>query len=454
MVMLVVGNNVTVKIRHLLKQDGRYYYQRRVPNDLRHRYDAKTIKIPLGADMAAAARRAREHGRIHDTTWQAVRSGNAQFAPARVQEAAIALLSEFGLRPGQGFDTSDEYAADRFTDYLEEMNPRDERADPYGPLEEGKLTVIDRAAIAALIKAPPLLLSQGLCLYLDNHKNGKDLDFVKTAGRDWQMLVTAVGDVPLESINRESAKTLRDSLLGVMKTASAERRITQIKAIFSAILRETNSKQPNPFSGLTIPNRGKDSEARVPFSAAHLSEVLVAASGKPDKLIIPILAMTGMRLAEAVGLAVADVMITDPTPHIVIRSHPWRSLKTGNSERTVPLIGAALDAARVLVETATSAFAFPRYCTADGNKADSASAALNKWIRAKVPGCDSTCHGFRHSLSERLRNAGVTQDVIDAIGGWAGQSMSNNYGSALALANKRGALERAYADLMPKAAGQ
>ncbi|MDA9176295.1 hypothetical protein N9O95_04330 [Alphaproteobacteria bacterium] len=51
---------------------------------------------------------------------------------------------------------------------------------------------------------------------------------------------------------------------------------------------------------------------------------------------------TGLRLSEALGLIKEDVILDGPVPHLVVRSHPWRRLKTSASARKVPLVGAAL----------------------------------------------------------------------------------------------------------------
>ena len=54
---------------------------------------------------------------------------------------------------------------------------------------------------------------------------------------------------------------------------------------------------------------------------------------------------TGMRLSEAAGLARDDIVLDADIPHIIIRPHPWRRLKTKGSERTLPLVGYSLWAA-------------------------------------------------------------------------------------------------------------
>ena len=50
----------------------------------------------------------------------------------------------------------------------------------------------------------------------------------------------------------------------------------------------------------------------------------------------------------------------------------------------MPLVGASLWSAKRIVESSSSVFAFLRYCSEGGHKADSASNALNKWIRPYV----------------------------------------------------------------------
>ena len=56
-----------------------------------------------------------------------------------------------------------------------------------------------------------------------------------------------------------------------------------------------------------------------------------------------------------------------------------------------------------------------------------ASAALNKCLKPRVPdGC--VIHSFRHSLRDRLRRVECPAGIIDAIGGWATEGISHQYG--------------------------
>ncbi len=96
-----------------------------------------------------------------------------------------------------------------------------------------------------------------------------------------------------------------------------------------------------------------------------------------------------MRLSEAAGLHIDDIKLDEEVPHIDLKPHAWRSLKTKGSQRQIPLVGASLWAAQRIKQTnSVSPHAFPRYTSAKGTNANSASAAINKWLKPRVPeGC-------------------------------------------------------------------
>jgi integrase len=58
--------------------------------------------------------------------------------------------------------------------------------------------------------------------------------------------------------------------------------------------------------------------------------------------LIALLSDTGMRLSEAVGLHKDDVQINHKHPHLILKGHPWRRLKSKGSERIVLLAGKSL----------------------------------------------------------------------------------------------------------------
>jgi len=144
---------------------------------------------------------------------------------------------------------------------------------------------------------------------------------------------------------------------------------------------------------------------------------------------------TGVRLAEACGLERSDVVLDHATPHIVIRPNGCRRLKTRASERQVPLAGASLWATTQAFSASIRSgekFLFPRYTKGGKCNANSASAALNKWLKNYV---DSGCvvHSFRHSMRDRLRAVECPTEVIDQLGGWTLSGAGQNYGSGYSL---------------------
>ena len=88
-----------------------------------------------------------------------------------------------------------------------------------------------------------------------------------------------------------------------------------------------------------------------------------------------------------------------------------------------------------------STFAFPKYCSEASRNANSASAALNKWLKPRVPdGC--VIQSFCHSLRDRLRAIECPADIIDAIGGWATEGIGHQYGKGHSLGLKFRWLEK------------
>nr|WP_240482126.1 tyrosine-type recombinase/integrase [Ruegeria marisrubri] len=108
-------------------------------------------------------------------------------------------------------------------------------------------------------------------------------------------------------------------------------------------------------------------------------------------------------------------------------------MKTAGSKRLVPLVGSSLWAAQRVVSSANGQkFAFPRYNRSDQTNANSASAALNKWIKSFVPK-NCTMHSFRHSMRDRLRAVECPADIVDQIGGWQTEGVGHGYGNGYPL---------------------
>ena len=110
-------------------------------------------------------------------------------------------------------------------------------------------------------------------------------------------------------------------------------------------------------------------------------------------------------------------------------------VKESNSHRVIPLVGASLWAAQRIKQNG-SAYCFTRYTDSVKCNSNSASAALNKWIKS-VAGSGNVIHGFRHSFRDRLRAVSAPVDMIDQLGGWSLQSVGQGYGDGYQLSQMK-----------------
>ena len=102
------------------------------------------------------------------------------------------------------------------------------------------------------------------------------------------------------------------------------------------------------------------------------------------------------------------------------------------SETTIPLVAEALWSAQRAVEASRSPYLFPKYCDGITTNSNSASTALNKWLK-QVAGSDYVIHSFRHSMRDRLRAVNCPSDMIDQIGGWSKKTIGEGYGEGHGL---------------------
>ena len=93
----------------------------------------------------------------------------------------------------------------------------------------------------------------------------------------------------------------------------------------------------------------------------------------------------------------------------------------------------SLWAAKRLREYSTGLYCFPRYTNSERCNSNSASAAINKWIKT-VGGSNKVIHGLRHSFRDRLRAVEAPTHMIDQLGGWALKSVGQSYGDGYDLA--------------------
>ncbi|MEQ1934923.1 MAG: tyrosine-type recombinase/integrase, partial [Fimbriimonadaceae bacterium] len=275
---------------------------------------------------------------------------------------------------------------------------------------------------------------EALALYLRVKGGGRSATFATAATRAIDYLVASKKNKRLLAYTKTDATSFRDELCSRGLSGSSVVRIfSSLRSVTSFALSEHGLSVPSPFTGIFL-NRTVSGPSRTSIPVPEIRAVQDACRLIDDDIrwLVALISDTGMRLAEAAGLATADILLETSIPHLVVQPHPWRSLKTVGSARFIPLVGHSLWAAERIVASKSGAFSFPRYTKDGRTNANSASAALNKWLAPQVSeGC--VIHSFRHSLRDRLRAVECPSDVADQLGGWATSGDGQGYGSGYSL---------------------
>jgi integrase len=179
------------------------------------------------------------------------------------------------------------------------------------------------------------------------------------------------------------------------------------------------------FKGLRI--KGETARPRVPFATDFIQNQLFA-NGALDglnedaRLVLFVIADTGLRPSEVVNLQTSAIALADTIPHVKILPD-GRRLKIADSQREIPLVGAALAAMRKRPN------GFPRY----RDKSSSLSATVNKYLADNNlrPTKDHTVYSLRHSFKDRLIAVEAPDSLIDALMGQ--KTYKPKYGKGPAL---------------------
>lgn len=274
-----------------------------------------------------------------------------------------------------------------------------------------------------------------VAVYLRLKGNDRSPNFEATVRRACGYLIDCCGVKNLKDYERSDATKFRDYLFAKgLNGASVARTFGTVRAVMNLALSEFGLAIVNPFANVYF-DRCVGVKKRLPVNPEEIKRVQNECYEVDDerRWLIALIADTGMRLAEGAGLLRSDFIMKEGTLCVYIKAHPWRPLKTASSARLIPLIGSAKWAVeRILAQPAESQFAFPSYNNGLRTNANSASAALNKWLKAQI-GANFTIHSFRHSLRDRLRAIGCPNDIADQIGGWSTPGVGQGYGQGYPL---------------------
>ena len=184
-------------------------------------------------------------------------------------------------------------------------------------------------------------LSEARKTYCEMKGRADDRRFVRYTSRVVSEIVQLAGDKVINGYTRNDALLFRDSLLKrEVSYNTVKRNFECIRAIWNFAARESGVSDPNPFANMNYGN-GAAAVKRMPIPIDDLRKVQQLCYRKDDDIrwLIALLSDTGMRLAEAAGLAKEDVFFDTEIPHVRLCERPWRPLKTRSSEREILLVG-------------------------------------------------------------------------------------------------------------------
>ena len=362
---------------YFYKRNETFYFSRAIPSDLLHRFNKRKIEVSLRTKSEAkAAKSAAALSDRLERYWDSLRM-------------EMIYSRELGLRVAPDAKTN--------------------------------------------ISAKSFSMTEALTLYHRLKGGGKTKLFFESSERSMPYLIDCLGHDDLVALEISYAGRFRDHLFDRgMSSSSVKRVFSSVRAVINLAIREQGLSINNVFSGTFIPDDEAKTQ-RLPIPTDVLLTIQHECMQLDDepRWLIALISDTGMRLSEACGLLTSDICLDGELPHIKLVVHPWRRLKTGPSSRSIPLVGTSLWAAKQVAKQGHQ-FVFPKYCNETKCNANSASAALNKWLKPRVPS-DCVIHSFRHSPRDRLRAVECPADIIDAIGGWTTEGVGHQYGKGHSL---------------------
>ena len=159
-------------------------------------------------------------------------------------------------------------------------------------------------------------LHDALELYLRLKGVGKGKVFRRGAERNIQTVIDVLGDRPVDAYSFSDAASLRDYLLGKgLTTNSVKRNFSTIRSIINLHIQEHGLDCQNAFSCVYLPDL-KDNKRRKPIPLENIKRIQRDCRVEDDEArwLVALIADTGMRLSEAAGLHIDDIVLEDDTP--------------------------------------------------------------------------------------------------------------------------------------------
>lgn len=418
---------------YLLLRAGVWHYQRRVPADVAEFDRRRFVRVSTCQrdKQAAAVVAARINAEV-EAHWRAVSEAAATGQSASGAAERFSAATRLARAMGLSYRPAAELAAGSLAELLQRVEILETRAATDAP-------PMVTAALGGADK-PSLLLSELFDAYEQLSSDrliGKSEDQV----RKWRNprrravahAIEVVGDKALSELTRDDALDVRAWWIDRVRDedydqGSANKDLGYLATMMRAIDDAWRLKLDLPFAGVRV--AGEKHNPRVPYAPEFVrsrifADGALASLNAECRAVVLMVATTGLRPSEIVGLTRERIVIDAVIPHVQIRPD-GRQLKTDNAARDMPLVGRALEVMR------EHHGGFPRY----RESPDTLSATANKALGAAGlrPTLAHTVYSLRHTFKDRLIAIHAPERVQDALMGHAVQGIK--YGAGPDLAQK------------------
>jgi len=409
------SNTFTLMPDFLTRRNGTWHFARRVPTEFAH-LDRRGVvkhstKIRIASDRAAvrASRVAEKFNSSLEQHWR--------------------VLADSDSKEGDSYNEARRRARQLGFDYIENaqlvLGPAAERLERLETLVAKDLVNDEgaRQAVLGLKKKPVFKISK---IFEEYEAETKDqvLDLSPDQLRIWRnarkrvvkSFAGVVSDKFITELTVDDAIDFRNFwrdrvVQEGIAAKSANREIGQL----SGMIKELNILRrlglPDLFRGLRL--KGEVDKEPTPYENKFIQNRLLA-DGALDGLnedaryIIYVIADSGLRPSEIVNLNRKTIHLSAKIPYVSVLPD-GRRLKTDDSLREIPLVGAALAALKAKPE------GFPRY----RDNSSTFSATANKFLleNGLRPTEEHTVYSLRHSFKDRLIAAEAQDSLIDSLMG-------------------------------------
>jgi len=400
------------------KRKGYWYLARRVPKEFQAYDKRSVVYLTTGIRILddPKARKARMvMARLDEEltqTWRDKRAGRDTEAAARYHRARE-MAAEMGFAYVQAPEAAATLPAEDILRRLDTLERSREVENP--------------AVVSALLggeKIPPLMVSE-LLREFEDIVSASIASKSERQKQKWRVrrqsaldifLKVLGSDKPLPDLTRADTLALRAYwqkriLAGEIAIDTANKNIGRVGGMFKAIDQHRQLGLPPHFENLSFSGGGD--KQRVAFDPGFVQKSLFAKGIFTDlndeaRRLFYILAETGLRPSEACNLSAATIKLDGDIPHVEVRPE-GREMKTHQSRRDIPLVGAALIAIRHHPQ------GFPRY----RDNADALSALINQALTARSlrPAAGQSLYSLRHTFEDRLTAVEAPEKVVASLMG-------------------------------------